>query len=277
MNLRTFLFITLVAISTSIIFTSCGDEEIIEINDDYVSDDPNNGHTPYRYLENDGISIYYETTDTAVYQSVLPAIFDMPSRLLVHAFIIDFYKLDYDAIPYKENAIFVLAEYEGQEVWHCVYMPVTDQHSVVAGVVGLGLPKTLGTIDFTRDSPLYYGNGVGALGGEMSFSVDTENYTISDADKQELIALSVLPSLNIRNGKIIQMGKKVDGEQSSSSPIEIAERFPNLMSIKFGEATITTNTASIAFNHPLDLTPSNIIGAYYLLNKIPFSLTGSSF
>ena len=33
MNLKTFLFITLVTMSTSIVFTSCGDEEIIEVND----------------------------------------------------------------------------------------------------------------------------------------------------------------------------------------------------------------------------------------------------
>ena len=227
-------------------------------------------YIPYRYLENDGIFMYYETENAQAYESLLPDEFDMPSRLLVYTFINDFYELDYGATPYKENAIFILADYQGEEVWHCVYMPVTDIHSVWAGVLGLGLPKTLGEVDFIRESPLYYGNGIGALGGEMSLSVNTENFTVSEEDRQEMIDLSLLRYLNIRNGEIIEMGKTGQG----GSVIETAETFPNLMSIEFGEAAINTNTDAIPFNHPLDLTPSNIIGAYYLLNKIPFSLTG---
>ena len=123
------------------------------------------------------------------------------------------------------------------------------------------------------DKDARIGDNVRIHGSTSLEDTDTENYTISDTDKQELISLSLLPSLNIRNGKIIQMGKT--GEQDSV--IEIAEDYPNLITLKFGQAAITTNTSSIAFDHPLDLTPSNIIGAYYSLNKIPFSLTGTVF
>lgn len=238
-----------------------------------VSSIEEQAYTTYRYLENDGIFMYYETENEQVYQSLIPDTFNMPSRMLVYAFIIDFYELDYGATPYKENSIFILVEYQGEEFWHCVYMPVTDVYSMWAGIIGLGLPKTMGEINFTRDEPLYYGDGTNVFGATMNMSVNTENYVIDESDKQEMIDLSLLRSLNIRNGEIIEMGHT--GGQNSA--IEIAEQYPNLRTIEFGEGYVTTNTDAIIINHPLDLTPSNMIGAYYLKNTIPFSLTGNPF
>lgn len=235
---------------------------------------PDNDHVPYRYLENDGIFMYYETDNIEVYQSLIPDEFEMPSRMLVFAFFNDFYELDYGATPYKENAISILVEYQGEEFFHVVYMPVTDEYSMWAGILGLGLPKSLGEINFTRDNPIYYGDGTNPLGGTMDMSVNTENYTIDNDAKQEMINLSLLRNIQIRNGNIIEIGKTGGNE---NSVINIAEQFPNLVTLKFGEASIATNTDAILFHHPLDLTPSNIIGGYYLKNTIPFGLTGNPF
>ncbi|TKG89819.1 PKD domain-containing protein [Puteibacter caeruleilacunae] len=231
-------------------------------------------YIPYRYLENEGVFMYYETDNAEVYQSLIPDVFDMPDRMLVFAFINDFYKLDYGVTPYKENGLFILVEYQGKEYWHCVYMPVTDEHSMWAGIIGLGLPKTMGEINFTDDNPLYYGDGTNPLGGKMNLSVNTENYTIDDEVKQEMVDLSLLSNLQIRNGDIIVMGRT--GENKSSI-IETAKRFPNLVTLKFGEASVSTNTDDILVDHPLDLTPSKMIGGYYMKNTIPFGLTGSPF
>lgn len=231
-------------------------------------------HIPYRYLENDGIFMYYETEDEEVYQSLIPEEFNMPSRMIVFAFFNDFYELDYGATPYKENAISILVEYQGEEFFHCVYMPVTDEHSMWAGILGLGLPKTMGDIDFYRENPIYYGDAENQLGGTMNMSINTENYTIDDDVKQDIIDLQLLKSLQIRNGNIIVIGNTGGNE---NSVIQTAEQFPNLVTLKFGEAAITTNTDAILFNHPLDLTPSHIIGGFYLKNRIPFGLTGSIF
>lgn len=241
----------------------------VEITIDNI---PDNSHIPYRYLENDGIFMYYETDNVEVYQSLIPEEFNMPSRMVVFAFFNDFYELDYGAIPYKENAISILVEYQGEDFFHCVYMPVTDEHSMWAGIIGLGLPKTMGDINFYRDNPIYSGDAENQLGGTMDMSIDTENYSIDNNVKQELIDLQLLKSLQIRNGNIIIIGNTGGNE---NSVIQTAEQFPNLITLKFGEATITTNTDAIPFNHPLDLTPSHIIGGFYLKNTIPFGLTGS--
>jgi PKD repeat protein len=256
--------ITLVALNENIT-----DTKTIEIT---INSIPDNGYVPYRYLENDGIFMCYETDNAEVYQSLIPDEFNMPSRMVVFAFFNDFYELDYGAIPYKENAISILVEYQGEEFFHCVYMPVTDEHSMWAGIIGLGLPKTMGDIDFYRNNPIYYGDAENQLGGTMHMSIDTDNYTIDDNTKQELIDLQLLKSLQIRNGNIVVVGN-TGGDDNSV--IETAAQLPNLITLKFGEPSITTNTGAISFNHPLDLTPSHIIGGFYLKNTIPFGLTGS--
>lgn len=258
--------------------SACGggkdaDNNVVLPEEEYISDDPTNDHIPYRYLENDGLFLYYETANTEAYRRLLPEVFDMPERTLVFAFFNDFYKLDYGAAPYKENAIFILAQYQGVKVWHCIYMPVTDEQSLWAGIIGLGLPKTLGTIEFEKQSPIYKGMAIGEYGGEMRVTLDTENFQITQQTKDELIALSLLPSLNIRNGKIIEMGRT--GERGSI--LELADERPNLVSVTYGSADMYTNTDSIPTIHALDLKPSNILGAYYMHNKIPFSLTGTPF
>lgn len=258
--------------------SSVGDHGSSDSNDGgdtdqgYTSDNPNNEHVPYRYLENDGLFMYYETEEESIYRQLLPEIFDMPDRLLIFAFINDFYKLDFDAVPYKENAIFVLAKYQGKEVWHCIYMPVTDEHSLWAGVIGLGLPKSLGTIEFDKTPPNYNAIAYGQFGGEMRLTMDTHDVEITQEQKQEMIDLSLIPSLNIRNGNVIEMGRT--GEQASI--LEIADSFPHLVTVNYGNIDIQTDTDTITVAHALDLKPSRILGAYYLHNKIPFSLTGTS-
>ena len=247
------------------------DTKTIEVTIDNI---PENGHIPYRYLENDGIFMYYETDNTTVYQSLIPDEFNMPSRMVIFAFFNDFYELDYGATPYKENGISILVEYQGEEFFHCIYMPVTDEYSMWAGILGLGLPKTIGDINFYRNNPTYYGDAENQFGGTMNMSINTDNYTIDNSTKQELINLQLLKSLQIRNGNIIVIGNTGG---NNNSVIETAEQFPNLITLKFGEPTITTNTDAILFNHPLDLTPSNIIGGFYLKNTIPFGLTGNPF
>lgn len=257
------------SISLTAINGTVTDTKTIEITIDNIQE---NGRIPYRYLENDGIFMYYETDNTEVYQRLIPDQFEMPSRMVVFAFFNDFYKLDYGATPYKENAISILVSYQGEEFFHCVYMPVTDEHSMWAGILGLGLPKTLGDVNFYRDSPIYYGDAENQLGGTMHMTINTENFTIDSDVKQEMIDLQLLKSLQIRNEKIIVVGN-TGGNQNSV--IQTAEQFPNRITLKFGEASITTDTDAIAFNHPLDLTPSRIIGGFYLKNTIPFGLTGN--
>lgn len=228
---------------------------------------------PYKYLESRGVSIFYETDNLQAYNKLLPDVFEMPEKPMVYAFINDFYKLDYNATPYKENALMILAKYNGELIWHCIYMPVTDENSLIAGKIGLGLPKTMGEINFTQNDNSYSGIGIGENGGKMELGIDLENFNIDSENKQEIIRLSELKKLSIRNGEIIEIGKT----KNKRSKFEVAEKFPEHLTIKFGEVSISTNTDLINVTHPLDLKASKIIGGYYVLNKVSFGLTGDSY
>lgn len=227
--------------------------------------------------------MYYETQEKEAYRNLLPELFGMPNRLLVYTFICDFYKMKGQTQPYKEASIFILGTYKGEEIWHCIYMPVTSEESMRAGINRLGLPKSIGDIEFSRAETSFSATVIDENKNIMSLEIDTSQYTFSNAEETEIKALSIIPKVNIRKGKVIKMGKKSNekGERSKSSIIDIAKAVPNRISLKEGLGQLSFNFLYTKDNSntksPLALKPSKIIGAYYLKNTIPFSLTGNSF
>jgi acetoacetate decarboxylase len=224
----------------------------------------------YTYLENDGIFMYFETQDKELYRTLLPKQFDMPERLLVYTFVSDFYKMDKQTLPYKEASIFLLAKYEGKEVWHCIYMPVTSEESMIAGQNRLGLPKTMGQIDLKRTEPEYRASVVDENNSKISLTIDTKNHAFNDKELKILKELSVIPKMNIIDNEIVEMtgGRK-------GNVFDLAKRFPNKMTIKSGLGSIDFDTSESRDKNlvnPLNLKPTKILGTYYLLNKIPFRL-----
>ncbi|WP_196887489.1 acetoacetate decarboxylase family protein [Aureivirga sp. CE67] len=244
-------------------------------NDGYLTADELKGPDAtktnrYTYLESDGIFMYYETNEKDLYRKLLPEQFEMPDQLLVFTFISDFYKMDAETQPYKETSIFLLGKYKGQEMWHCVYMPVTSRESMMAGKYRLGLPKTMGEIDFYRYDPEYNAKVTDHNNGKVSLSIDTKNHSLSNEQKELLNELSVIPKMNILNGEVIEMTGGRNG-----SIFDLAERFPSKVVIKSGEGNIEFDMSAQKNNtdaSPLGLEPSKILGAYYLSNKIPFRL-----
>ena len=226
----------------------------------------------YTYYENDGIYTYYQTQEAQAYRQLLPKEFDMPNELLVYAFISDFYKMDARTEPYKEAAIFILAEQEGRKFWHCIFMPVTSQESRIAGIRRLGLPKSMGQISFERASPTYKARAIEEDGYEMSLSVDTQGYEFSHSEQASIAELSTLPKFSLLNGELIQMGRT-----SKRSIVDLADIFKNKLVLKAGTGQIHFDKPkenSADKFHPLDLLPSKVLASYYLKNSIPFRLNG---
>ncbi len=220
----------------------------------------------YKYQENDGIVTFYETKDRDLYRKLLPKEFDMPENLLVHLFVMDFYKIDSDAEPYKEVSISLLAKHNGGDVWHCIYMPVTSRHSMLAGQRGLGLPKTMGEIAFSRNDSVFIGEIIDNQGRAATFMLDTNNYIMSKNEEEQIKKLNAIPKVSILRGKPIQMTRS--GGQGNI--IDVSKRYPNLLKVLGGKSTISFDDASN--DHPFDLKPSSVIASYYIHNKIPFRL-----
>lgn len=227
-----------------------------------------NSSNEYTYLENDGIFLYYETEEKEVYRKLLPEVFDMPDRFLVYTFVSDFYKMKGQTQPYKEASIFLLGKYKGEEIWHCIYMPVTSEESMRMGVIRLGLPKTIGKIEFSRSETEYAATLLDENENMMVLSIDTKEHYFNDDEEEKLKQLSLIPKMNLLNGNVIKMSKK--GNAPNTSILDIAKQIPNRISIKEGKGEISFNISSTQKNStsqtPLNLKPSKIIGAYYMNN-----------
>ena len=229
----------------------------------------------YTYLENDGVFMYYKTQNLDVYRDLLPSQFEMPDESVVYAFMSDFYKMDSGTTPYKETALFLLAKHEGKEFWYCVFMPVTSQESRVVGIRRLGLPKTMGDINFERESSVFTANVKEQDGHEMMLKVNATSYEFSDEEEQAIDKLSILPKLSLHNGELIQMGRT-----SKRSLIDLSKFLRNKLVMKAGAGELVLKksaSADASASHPMDLQPSEILAAYYLKNSIPFRLNGRAF
>lgn len=244
------------------------EKNVVSDQEDYVEDSGKKGDKPYRYKENDGIFVFYETENEELYRRLLPEVFDMPDELLVHLFVMDFYKIDSDAEPYKEMSISLLAKHNGEDIWHCIYMPVTSRQSMLAGKYGLGLPKTMGDIEFERGDSIYTGSVIDDQKRSASISLDTNGYSMSESEESQIKSFMSLPKLNILNGEIIQMTRS----GGTVNIIDVAKRYPKYVRVEGAKATLSFDSDYSEGMHPFDLEPSKIVGAYYLHNEIPFSL-----
>jgi len=192
----------------------------------------------------------------------------MPDKMIVHLFVMDFYDIDSEADPYKEISISLLAKHDGEDIWHCVYMPVTSEQSIIAGQVGLGLPKTLGDIQFTRDDFTYTGTVIDDQGRSGTIAINTKYYNMTASEEEEIKAFMSLPKINLLEGEFVQMTRA----GGAVNIIDVANRYKHLVTLQGGVATISFDTSKDNKEHPFDLEASEIIAAYYLHNEIPFSL-----
>lgn len=229
----------------------------------------------YTYREFDGIFVFYETEEDDAYRRLLPRVFDVPDRLLVHAFIADYYKMDARTQPYKEGAIFLLAKHEGREVWHCITMPVTSDEARRLGIALLGFPKVMGQIELRRDVPLYSGTVSVAGPRTMSIHLDTTDHATGQEERL-LKELTTIPKVNLRRGRAVEIGGRAPRRRS---PLDLAKLFPQRVKLETGRAEIAFQSERIDVpgpktSHPFDLTPKIVLLGYYFESKLQFSLRG---
>jgi len=226
---------------------------------------------PFTYYEFDGIHIYYETDNLITYRELLPAVFDMPKDPLVRLYVIDFYKMDRKTGPYLEAAVFLLAEYKGEQAWHCITMPVTSEVALWGGIIYHGYPKILGKITLQRNSPVY--TGALTLNGKtiMTITHNTENHAITPDEKEMFQRIKGIPNLNILNGEI---HRPVFGTSSGKYTLfELSRMYPDKIIVEVGTSDLVINTSAAAeYSEKLDalfsIAPSNIVLAYYHQNKL---------
>jgi acetoacetate decarboxylase len=228
----------------------------------------------YMYEEFDGIMIFYTPKDTATYRALLPTVFDLPDEPVVQAFVFDYYKMAPWAIkPYQEAAIFLLAKYKGEEVWHCLTMPVTTDDARIGGIKYLGYPKVLAEVNFIREPPFFRGNLKANGKTILKVSLDTKDHPITDAERRWFRRLAGIPPLNFLGGKLV---KPRPGGSKEVTLLDLSEKYSQVFQVATGQARWAASPeAALKADDwrpaAFGIEVKEIVLAYYFQNKYGFS------
>jgi len=95
------------------------------------------------------LTVYFETKPEII-QRLLPAPLQ-PGKIPVGvAFVANYPKTNF-GVTYLESALFLLAEYNGQEGGYCLAMPVTNDMALILGREVFGYPKKMADIYMKRE------------------------------------------------------------------------------------------------------------------------------
>jgi hypothetical protein len=229
----------------------------------------------FMYKEFDGVMLFYTPKDMTAYRELLPDLFDLPENPLVEVFVIDYYKMAPNTLePYREAAVFLLAHYKGEEIWHCITMPLTSEKARIGGIRNLGYPKVLAEVGFDRKEPVFSGslktNGIGI----MELTLDTKNQTAGPKEREWFKRLTGIPSLNIREGKLVD--PMPGSRKGGTSMLDLSERYPETFKVRVGRATLAGHPEAAPMDNgwrpkAFGLEIKEIVLAYYFQNKYGFS------
>jgi len=229
----------------------------------------------FMYKEFDGVMLFYTPKDTATYRALLPDAFDLPDNPLVEVFVIDYYKMAPWALePYREVAVFLLAKYKGEEIWHCITMPVTSERARIGGIRNLGYPKVLAEVIFDRKAPIFSGSLKADGKTILELSLDTQDRSVTDKEREWFRRLTGIPSLNFRNGKLIDPVPAA--RQAKTNMLELSEKYPQTFKVQVGRATLTGHPEAAPNDNDwrpkaFGIEIKEIVLAYYFQNKYGFS------
>jgi hypothetical protein len=227
------------------------------------------------YEEFDGLVVFYKPTAVDTYRKLLPDLFDMPDQSLVQVFIIDYYKMASWAIkPYLEAAVFLLAKYKGETVWHCVTMPVTTDEARIGGITYLGYPKVMADVTLDRSTPAY--SGIVKAEGKtiMELTLHTASHVVTSQEKEWFDRLTGVGSLNILRGQVID---PLPGTRKQKDSLyELSLMYPAMFTVKIGRAKLTLTPQATPKDEDwrpsaFSIQPAEIVLAYYFKNKYGFS------
>jgi acetoacetate decarboxylase len=96
------------------------------------------------------LMVYFETKPEII-QHLLPAPLQPAKTPVGAAFVANYPRTNFSR-PYLESALFLLAEYRGEEGAYCLAMPVTDDMALIGGREVFGYPKKIASIHMKRDA-----------------------------------------------------------------------------------------------------------------------------
>src|SRR4030067_2858622 len=94
------------------------------------------------------LTVFWETTPEIV-RRLLPPPLKPGKKPLALAFVANYPRTNF-GVSYLESALFLRAEFNGEEGNYCLAMPVTNDIALILGREVFGYPKKIGNIQFNR-------------------------------------------------------------------------------------------------------------------------------
>jgi len=102
----------------------------------------------YDFYDAEMLTVFWETKPEIVKRLLPPPL--KPSKIpLALAFVADYPRTNF-GVSYLESALFLRAEFNGEEGNYCLAMPVTNDMALILGREMFGYPKKIGNIHFHR-------------------------------------------------------------------------------------------------------------------------------
>lgn len=94
--------------------------------------------------------IVYWETKREIIEKLLPLPLKPTTHPIALAFIADYPSTNFD-VAYREGALFISAEFDGEEGSYCLSMPVTSDMAMAGGREFFGFPKKMADIHYRKD------------------------------------------------------------------------------------------------------------------------------
>lgn len=111
---------------------------------------------PTTFYDAETLAVYWETKPEIIAR-ILPAPLKPAKRPLVQAFVANYPKTNF-CPAYKEAALLVLADFNGELGTYCLSMPISDGMAMGLGREIYGFPKKMADIELKKDGDSVYGS-----------------------------------------------------------------------------------------------------------------------
>ena len=181
------------------------------------------------------LTVYFETKQEVV-ERLLPSPLEPAAMPVGAAFVANYPRTNF-GVTYLESAIFLLAQYKGEEGAFCLAMPVTDDIALILGREVFGYPKKIAAIGFERE-----GNDVRGWTerhGIRFFEVKAKlTGKFNDAIAQQMIieGMETTPDIVVYNFKYFPAPEREGFDYNPRLIKEVIARKPK--SVEMGEAEL---------------------------------------
>ena len=212
------------------------------------------------FYDAETLTVYFETTPEVV-KRLLPPPLKPAKDPFGGAFVANYPRTNF-GVTYLESALFLLAEYNGEEGAFCLAMPVNNDMALILGREVFGYPKKMADIFIRRDGDRV--EGWTERRGTRFFEARarlTGKFNSEDAQKIMLERMASPPDMVVYNFKFFPAPGR-DGFDFYPRLIrEVVQLRPN--SVEMGEAELTFRSSIHDYWGDVEIV--RVLGALYTI------------